>query len=186
MATKDLRKFDSWFSGSYGRLKERVTMYGPLDEDRFHDAYLAVRRQVMSSRDGIDELEPYFMACYRRMAQAAVKEESRTSCPGDEYFVTVAQTESMEEKAEREEMMTGCDRLVQDIQRFLRRHFGYDDYRMFMLRFYESGSSFRTIARHTGEKVSVLMRKADAMMESLRCHRGFSERGKRLAGIYAA
>ena len=45
-------------------------------------------------------------------------------------------------------MLTGCDRLVRDIQKFLRRHFSYEDYRIFMLRFYETGSSFRTIARH--------------------------------------
>ena len=77
--------------------------------------------------------------------------------------------------------MTGCDRLVRDIQRFLRRHFSYGDYRMFMLRFYESG-----IARHTGEKVSVLTRKAQAMLESLRNHPALGTRGRRLAAGYAA
>jgi hypothetical protein len=186
MATRDLKEFNEWFSRMYERLKEKVSIHGRLDEDRFHDAYLAVRKQVMSSKDGIMDLESYFIGCYRRMAQVTEREDARTTCPGEEYFITLAETDTAEGSNEREELMTGCDRLVRDIQRFLRRHFSYGDYRMFMLRFYESGSSFRTIARHTGEKVSVLTRKAQAMLESLRNHPALGTRGRRLAAEYAA
>ncbi len=186
MATTDLKKFNEWFSRMYERLKEKVSIHGRLDEDRFHDAYLAVRKQVMSSRDGIMDLESYFIGCYRRMAQVTEREDARTTYPGDEYFITLAEIDTAEESTEREELMTGRDRLVRDIQRFLRRHFSYGDYRMFMLRFYESGSSFRTIARHTGEKVSVLTRKAQTMLESLRNHPALGTRGRRLAAGYAA
>ena len=42
-----------------------------------------------------------------------------------------------------------------------------------MLRFYETGSSFRTIARHMGEKTSVVARRAQTMMESVRANRRF-------------
>ena len=44
MATKDMKDFNEWFGRSYARLKERLSIYGKIDEDAFHDAYLAVRR----------------------------------------------------------------------------------------------------------------------------------------------
>ena len=52
MATKDMKEFNGWFSRSYMRLKDRVSIYGKIDEDAFHDAYLAVRRQIMFSSGG--------------------------------------------------------------------------------------------------------------------------------------
>ena len=160
MATKDVKEFNGWFNHSYARLKERLSIYGNIDEDAFHDAYLAVRKQVMFASGGIDELESYFFGCYRRILQSGARDESRYDSPGDEYFARLGETDCAEETEEREEMLTGCDRLVRDIQKFLRRHFSYEDYRIFMLRFYETGSSFRTIARHMGEKTSVVTRRA--------------------------
>ena len=154
MATKDVKEFNGWFNRSYARLKESVSLYGKINEDAFHDAYLAVRKQVMFSNNGIEDLESYFFGCYRKILQSGTREDSRYDNPG-------------------EEMLTGCDRLVRDIQKFLRRHFSYEDYRIFMLRFYETGSSFRTIARHMGEKTSVVARRAQTMMESVRANRRF-------------
>ena len=55
MATKDVKDFNEWFNRSYARLKESVSLYGKIDEDAFHDAYLAVRKQVMFSKDGIKD-----------------------------------------------------------------------------------------------------------------------------------
>ena len=81
MATRDLKEFNEWFSRMYERLKEKVSIHGRLDEDRFHDAYLAVRKQVMSSKDGIMDLESYFIGCYQCMAQVTEREDARTTCP---------------------------------------------------------------------------------------------------------
>ena len=160
MATKDVKEFNGWFNRSYARLKERLSIYGKIDEDAFHDAYLAVRKQIMFSSVGIEDPESYFFGCYRRILQSGARDESRYDSPGDEYFARLGETDCAEETEEREEALTGCDRLVRDIQKFLRRHFSYEDYRIFMLRFYETGSSFRTIARHMGEKTSVVTRRA--------------------------
>ena len=151
MATKDVKDFNGWFNRSYARLKESVSLYGKIDEDAFHDAYLAVRKQVMFSKDGIKDMDSYFFGCYWRILQSGTRDDSRYTSPGDEYFMRLSETDRTEETEEREEMLTGCDRLVRDIQKFLRRHFSYEDYRIFMLRFYENGCSFRTIARHMGE-----------------------------------
>lgn len=182
MATKDVKDFNGWFNRSYARLKESVSLYGKIDEDAFHDAYLAVRRQIMFSNDGIEDPESYFFGCYRRILQ----DNSRYNNPGDEYFSRLGETDCPEETEEREEMLTGCDRLVRDIQKYLRRHFSYEDYRIFMLRFYETGSSFRTIARHMGEKTSVVTRRAQAMMESVRANRRFIARRRLIMAGEAA
>ena len=79
MATKDVKEFNGWFDRSYARLKERLSIYGKIDEDAFHDAYLAVRKQVMFASGGIDELESYFFGCYRRILQSGARDESRYS-----------------------------------------------------------------------------------------------------------
>lgn len=126
MATKDVKEFNGWFNRSYARLKERLSIYGKIDEDAFHDAYLAVRKQIMFSSVGIEDPESYFFGCYRRILQSGARDESRYDSPGDEYFARLGETDCEEETEEREEMLTGCDRLVRDIQKFLRRHFSYE------------------------------------------------------------
>lgn len=141
MATKYVKDFNEWFNRSYARLKERLSIYGKIDEDAFHDAYLAVRKQVMFS-GGIGDWESYFFGCYRRILQSGVRDGNRYSCPGDEYFVRLGETDRTEETEEREEMLTGCDRLVRDIQNFLRRHFSYEDYRIFMRLCQNVGTTF--------------------------------------------
>ena len=173
MATKDVKEFNGWFNRSYARLKERLSIYGKIDEDAFHDAYLAVRKQIMFSSVGIEDPESYFFGCYRRILQSGARDESRYDSPGDEYFARLGETDCEEETEEREE-------------KFLRRHFSYEDYRIFMLRFYETGSSFRTIARHMGEKTSVVTRRAQAMMESIRANRKFIARRRLIMAGEAA
>ena len=140
----------------------------------------------MFSSVGIEEPESYFFGCYRRILQSGARDESCYDSPGDEYFARLGETDCAEETEEREEILTGCDRLVRDIQKFLRRHFSYEDYRIFMLRFYETGSSFRTIARHMGEKTSVVTRRAQEMMESIRANRKFIARRRLIMAGEAA
>lgn len=36
MATKDVKEFNGWFDRSYARLKEKLSIYGKIDEDAFH------------------------------------------------------------------------------------------------------------------------------------------------------
>ena len=78
MATKDVKDFNGWFNRSYARMKERLFIYGKTDEDAFHDAYLAVRKQVMFS-GGIEDWESYFFGCYRRILQSGARDVTRTA-----------------------------------------------------------------------------------------------------------
>ena len=97
MTTKDVKEFNGWFNRSYARLKESVSLYGKIDEDAFHDAYLAVRKQVMFSKDGIKDMDSYFFGCYRRILQSGARDESRYTSPGDEYFMRLGETDYPEE-----------------------------------------------------------------------------------------
>ena len=81
MATKDVKEFNGWFSRSYARLKERLSIYGKIDEDAFHDAYLAVRKQIMFSSVGIEDPESYFFGCYRRSCSRAQGMKAVTTAP---------------------------------------------------------------------------------------------------------
>lgn len=81
MATKDVKEFNGWFNRSYARLKERLSIYGKIDEDAFHDAYLAVRKQIMFSSVGIEDPESYFFGCYRRILQSGQGMKAVTTAP---------------------------------------------------------------------------------------------------------
>ena len=83
MATKDVKEFNGWFSRSYARLKERLSIYGKIDEDAFHDAYLAVRKQIMFSCAALEDPEYHSFGCSRTILQSGTTVESRSAHPGD-------------------------------------------------------------------------------------------------------
>ena len=82
MATKDVKEFNGWFNRSYARLKESVSLYGKINEDAFHDAYLAVRKQVMFSNNGIEDLESYFFGCIGKSCNREQGKTAVTTTPG--------------------------------------------------------------------------------------------------------
>lgn len=53
--------FDNWFVYNYQRLRNIFGRY--LHEDAFHDAYLAMKREVVISEIPVESFEPYFSAC---------------------------------------------------------------------------------------------------------------------------
>lgn len=88
MATKDVKEFNGWFNRSYARLKERLSIYGKIDEDAFHDAYLAVRKQIMFSSVGIEDPSPISSdateeSCSRAQGMKAVTTAPETSISQD-------------------------------------------------------------------------------------------------------
>ena len=172
----DVSKFNEWFTVSYNSLRNKLPRYGALDEDNFHDAYLFVRKQVMFSEEGVKEFEPYFIGCYKKAALVKLKKENRYAHPEDDFFLKCG------EEAEdlSEDRLTGCDKLVQDILRFVRQKFSYDEYRMFMLRFYEAHCSFRTLAECMGISSESISQKIRLIVDAVRSHRNFAWRSQML------
>ena len=137
MADKSAEKerlFNEWFTKSYDRLRGTLRRYGMLDEDNFHDTYLFVRRQVLVPGKDITDYDAYFIGCYKKAALVKIKRENRYAHPEDDFFLRCGE----EAKFLSEDDLNGCERLVKDILRFVRQKFSYEEYRMFMLRFYEA------------------------------------------------
>ena len=159
MATKDVKEFNGWFNRSYARLKES----SPSMEK-------STKTRSMTRISGCQEADNVLKCRDRRSGVLFLRMLPKNPAVGRKGWKPLRQPwrrvfrktgwDGLRGRDRgTEEMLTGCDRLVRDIQKFLRRHFSYEDYRIFMLRFYETGSSFRTIARHMGEKTSVVTRR---------------------------
>lgn len=80
---------------------------------------LTVRKLVIYSRYGINNLEAYFIGCHRKILLVGTRDESYYTCSRDEYFITLGEMDDTEEVEQRKEASTGCDKLVKDIQAFL-------------------------------------------------------------------
>ena len=126
-----------------------------LDEDNFHDTYLFVRKQVLVPGKDITDYDAYFIGCYKKAALIKIKRENRYAHPEDDFFLRCGE----EAKFLSEDDLNGCERLVRDILRFVRQKFSYEEYRMFMLRFYEAQFSFKALAECMGISASAISQK---------------------------
>ena len=179
MADKSAEKerlFNEWFTASYDRLRGTLRRYGMLDEDNFHDTYLFVRKQVLVPGKDITDYDAYFVGCYKKAALVKIKRENRYAHPEDDFFLRCG------EEAEflSTDDLNGCERLVRDILRFIRQKFSYDEYRMFMLRFYEASFSFKELAECMGISATAISQKVCAIVEAVRSHRSFAWRSQML------
>lgn len=180
MADKSAEKerlFNEWFTKSYDRLRETLRRYGMLDEDNFHDTYLFVRRQVLVPGKDITDYDAYFIGCYKKAALIKIKRENRYAHPEDDFFLRCGE----EAKFLSEDDLNGCERLVKDILRFVRQKFSYEEYRMFMLRFYEAQFSFKALAECMGISASAISQKVCRIVDAVRTHSGFAWRSQMLA-----
>ena len=171
------RLFNEWFTKSYNKLRTSLRKYGMLDEDNFHDTYLSVRKQVVTPGKNITDYEAYFIVCYKKTTLVKIKKENRYIHPEDDFFLRCGE----EARFISEDDLNGCERLVKDILRFIRQKFSYEEYRMFMLRFYEAQFSFKALAEYTGISTSAISRKVCRIVDAVRAHSGFVWRSQMLA-----
>ena len=97
--------------------------------------------------------------------------------PEDDFFLRCGE----EAKFLSEDDLNGCERLVRDILRFVRQKFSYEEYRMFMLRFYEAQFSFKALAECMGISASAISQKVCRIVDAVRTHSGFAWRSQMLA-----
>ena len=156
MADKSAEKerlFNEWFTKSYDRLRGTLRRYGMLDEDNFHDTYLFVRRQVLVPGKDITDYDAYFIGCYKKAALVKIKRENRYAHPEDDFFLRCG---------EEAKLLS-------------------EDYRMFMLRFYEAQFSFKALAECMGISASAISQKVCRIVDAVRTHSGFAWRSQMLA-----
>ena len=176
-STEKERMFNEWFTKSYNRLRTSLRKYGMPDEDNFHDTYLFVRKQVMAPGKDITDYEAYFIGCYRKAALVKIRKENRYTHPEDDFFLRCGE----EAKFISEDDLNGCERLVKDILRFIRQKFPYEEYRMFMLRFYKAQFSFKALAECMGISAAAISQKVCRIVDAVRTHDGFAWRSQMLA-----
>ena len=70
---------------------------------------------------------------------------------------------------------------MKDILRFIRQKFPYEEYRMFMLRFYKAQFSFKALAECMGISAAAISQKVCRIMDAVRTHDGFAWRSQMLA-----
>lgn len=170
--TKEVSRFDAWFTSSYTRLKNKIASFSKVDEDAFHNTYLFIRKKIMHSEERIEDFEAYFFGCYKVKNMVSVREEQRYTYPGDEFFLRFAEEESDVSFGK----LTRCDKLAKDVLRYIRCRFSNREYEMFMLRYYSAQCSLKVLSEYMGLSMSTVLRRLERMTDSIRSNSYFMER----------
>ena len=120
--------FDKWFAFNYERLRAVFGRY--LNEDAFHDAYLAMKKTCAFSDVAVERFEPYFFGVYKKCKSMCLRGESRYCHPDKEHFFLLRP----EEETPSAEALAASDRLAYDILLFVRNKYPKRDYELFRLK----------------------------------------------------
>lgn len=113
---KEISAFDKWFIENYSRLKESISLKSLLDEDAFHEAYLAVITNSKLSENMID-FRKVFLTTYRTISRRSLN-ESYTVCHPNELFFTLLPDTDVEDEPKKD-----LSRLVATIRGFIKNTF---------------------------------------------------------------
>ena len=162
--------FDKWFAFNYERLRAVFGRY--LNEDAFHDAYLAMKKTCAFSDVAVERFEPYFFGVYKKCKSMCLRGESRYCHPDKEHFFLLRP----EEETPSAEALAASDRLAYDILLFVRNKYPKRDYELFRLKEYEAQCSFRSLSAYAGISASAVRQRIGGIADALRSHPGFSRR----------
>lgn len=149
MTPTETAQFNAWISEHYEELKERIRSFGHLDEDIFHDTYLALL-DALTTAVGVINYDKLFMATYRELRRKKMSEAYRMVNPTDLYFRLLA-AEEAEQQAQKVS--------AKAVKDYARNALQEAEYRIFYLRFVKelqleyigeyTGRSTATIYQHT-------------------------------------
>lgn len=162
--------FDKWFAFNYERLRAVFGRY--LNEDAFHDAYLAMKKTCAFSDVAVERFEPYFFGVYKKCKSMCLRGESRYCHPDKEHFFLLRP----EEETPSAEALAASDRLAYDILLFVRNKYPKRDCELFRLKEYEAQCSFRSLSAYAGISASAVRQRIGGIADALRSHPGFSRR----------
>lgn len=108
--------FDKWFAFNYERLRAVFGRY--LNEDAFHDAYLAMKKTCAFSDVAVERFEPYFSACTRNVNPCACAARAVTATPTRSISFAPAGRGNPSAEA-----LAASDRLAYDILLFVRNKY---------------------------------------------------------------
>ncbi len=117
---KTATTFNTWMSDNAAKLMQRLSLYQPMDEDAFQDAYLTLA-EAYATKESCATFEKAFLATYRRFSLKHISDTFKT-CHPDELFFTLLpseETEPMEQRAEPKDNT----RLLKKVTRHIRNTF---------------------------------------------------------------
>lgn len=124
-------KFNAWMSENAAKLKHRLSLYSPIDEDAFQDAYLTLVEEY-STNDNYATIENTFIATYRKLSIKNLGEAFKT-CHPDELFFTLLPSYDTDPTEQQQEPKDHSN-LVAKIQRHIRATFQRRDVMVFEMR----------------------------------------------------
>lgn len=128
--TETTAQFDVWIAEHYEELKEQIGAQGFLDEDAFHDTYLAIW-DALTSEMGVSRYERLFKATYRELRRKQLSASYRTVNPSDLFFRMLAdETQAEDETAQKRQRVT-----AQQVKDYAATALKKSDYKIFHLRF---------------------------------------------------
>ena len=163
-------RFDYWFSFNYKRLRSILRGW-QLNEDVFHDTYLLLRKDLLFIDLPIIDFEPLFWGIYKRARLRNIAKENRYYRPNEIFFQLI----SMEEGLSVEELVEP-DKLAKDILSFIKHKYPKNDYRLFKLKVYDTGCSYKDLSDYTGVSVSTIYRKINSINNAIRSNISFVNR----------
>ncbi|MEY8591462.1 sigma-70 family RNA polymerase sigma factor [Butyricimonas hominis] len=175
---RDISRFDNWFSSSYNRIRNKLECYLKLNEDAFHDTYLFIRVNLLFEKAEITDFEPYFIGCYKKISLKGVKREQRYCHPEDVFFQLLSESEPMQI-----EDLLALDKLAHDILKFVKAKFSENEYRLFKLRNFETGCSYKDLSDYTGISSSSIHKKVSSVTNAVRMNSDFRQRNSQLIAI---
>ena len=110
--------FDNWFVYNYQRLRNIFGRY--LHEDAFHDAYLAMKREVVISEIPVESFEPYFFGVYKKCRLKCIHKDSCYCFPVPTNILFCLM---QEEETPSVEVLAASDKLVYDILLFVKKKY---------------------------------------------------------------
>lgn len=161
--TRDL--IDRWFASQYYRLKERIATTSFLDEDSFHDAYMAMRKNADAETFDAD-LTQAFMKVYRQILKKELDMDFTYTHPDELFFILLSAGEEAPEEPEQ----TGEDDItLKEVDNYVKSRFKPDEYQVFMMRFYKN-MNYKFISEYTGKSPRKIQGETNRMLDKIYFH----------------
>lgn len=173
--TRNILRFENWFSACYYQIKNKLNRYVQLNEDAFHDTYLVIRISLMFENADIIDFEAYFIKCYKRVYLNEIRSERRYYHPEEIFFMMLSdvEIESIETSSEPE-------KLANDILKYVKRAFSESDYKLFVLKNFKTDCSYKDLSDYTGFSSSSISRRINFINNVLRDNLHFVKRNSQL------
>jgi len=162
--TATTAEFDVWIADHYQELKEEIGSRGFLDEDIFHDTYLALL-DALTPDIGVRHYQRLFKATYRELRRKELSASYRMVTPSDIFFKLLADDAPQEEEAQQPRVRVSAE----EVKTYAAKTFKKSDFVIFQLRYFND-MSLSAIGDYIGRSAGNICVRDAYIRERLRFH----------------